>query len=141
MNFAFISTNMAKKRWQERLEFYNRAINQLKAATAKTEYSELERAGLIQIFEYTFELGWKLMRDYCTELGYETNSPRASIQNGVLAGLITEADGYEWIDALKQRNLLSHTYDEQRSLEAEALIKQRYYVIIERLWIRFQDIL
>lgn len=131
---------MAERRWQERFEFYNRAVNQLKAATAKAEYSELERAGLIQIFEYTFELCWKLMRDYCTELGYEGNSPRESIQHGVQAGLMTEADGYEWLNALKQRNLLSHTYDEQRSLEAEALIKQRYYVIIERLWTRFQNV-
>ena len=128
------------KRWQERYEFYNRAVGQLKAATAKFEYSELERAGLIQVFEYTFELGWKLMQDYCKESGYVVNSPRESIQNAVMAGLITEADGYEWIDALKQRNLLAHTYDEQRSLEAESLIKQRYYAIIERLWIRFQDI-
>ena len=127
------------KRWQERHEFYNRAVGQLKAAVAKVEYTELERAGLIQVFEYTFELGWKLMQDYCKELGYVVNSPRESIQNAVVAGLITEADGYEWVDALKQRNLLSHTYDEQRSLDAEVLIKQRYFVIIERLWIRFQS--
>lgn len=122
------------KRWTERFEFYSRAFGQLKSAVAQTDYSELERAGLIQIFEYTFELGWKLMQDYCREVGYLVNSPRESIQTAVVAGLITEADGYEWIDAMKQRNLLSHTYDEQRSLEAEALIKQRYFVIIERLY-------
>lgn len=124
--------NMAK-RWTERLEFYDRAYRQLKSAVAKTDYSELERAGLIQIFEYTFELGWKFMQDYCKEIGYLINSPRESIQQAVQAGLVSEADGYEWLDAMKQRNLLSHTYDEQRSLEAEALIKQRYFVIIERL--------
>lgn len=116
-------------------------MKQLKAATEKVEYSELERAGLIQIFEYTFELGWKLMQDYCKELGYTVNSPRESIQHAVVANLISEADGYEWVDALKQRNLLSHTYDEQRSMDAEALIKQRYYIIIDRLWIRFQGII
>lgn len=128
------------KRWQERYEFYNRAVIQLKAATAKTEYSELERAGLIHIFESTFELGWILMKDYCIDQGYTANSPRESIQRAVAADLVTEADGYEWMDALKQRNLLSHTYDEQRSMEAEALIKQRYAVIIEKLWTQFQDI-
>lgn len=122
------------KRWIERFEFYSRAFGQLKSAVVQKEYSELERAGLIQIFEYTFELGWKLVRDYCQESGYVSNSPRESIQNAVMAGLISESDGYEWIDAMKQRNLLSHTYDEQRSLDAEALIKQRYFVIIERLY-------
>jgi len=128
------------KRWTQRLEFYNRAFNQLKAAIALPEYSELERAGLIQVFSYTFELGWKLMQDYGKELGYEPNSPRESIMNAVTAGLITEADGYEWLDALKQRNMLSHTYDEQRSLDAEEMIKQRFYPIVEQLWIRFQTI-
>lgn len=129
------------KRWHERFDSYTRAVNQLRAAVTKIEYSELERAGLIQIFEYTFELGWKLMQDYSREQGYEANSPRESIQRAATVDLINEADGYEWMDALKQRNLLSHTYDEQRSLDAEALIKQRYYVIIERLWIRFQSML
>ena len=101
------------KRWTERFENYSRALGQLKSAVVQKDYSELERAGLIQIFEYTFELGWKLMRDYCYEVGYTANSPRESIQNAVTAGLISEADGYEWIDAMKQRNLLSHAYDEQ----------------------------
>lgn len=116
------------------MEYYERAFRQLKAAVAKPDYSELERAGLIQIFEYTFELGWKLMQDYAREAGYTVNSPRESIQQAVVAGLISEADGYEWLDALKQRNLLSHTYDEQRSLDAEVLIKQRYYIVIERFY-------
>lgn len=129
MTFTYIMA----KRWIERFEFYNRAFRQLASAVAKTDYTELERAGLIQVFEYTFELGWKLMQDYCIEAGYTVNSPREVIQTAVLASLITEADGYEWMDALKQRNLLAHTYDEQRSLDAEWLIKQRYYVILERL--------
>ncbi len=129
------------KRWQERYETFDRAFNQLRAAVAKPAYSELERAGLIQVFEYTFELAWKLMRDYCLENGYdELNSPRAAIQKGVLAELVSEADGYEWLDALKQRNLLAHTYDEATSLTAETLIKQRYFPITERLWTRFQTI-
>ncbi len=129
------------KRWQERQETFDRAFNQLRAAVGKSEYSELERAGLIQIFEYTFELAWKLMRDYCLENGYdELNSPRAAIQKAMLAEVMSEADGYEWLDALKQRNLLAHTYDEATSLMAESLIKQRYFPIMERLWIRFQTI-
>lgn len=109
------------KRWIERFDNYSRALGQLKSAVTQKDYSELERARLIQLFEYTFELG------------YVANSPRESIQNAVTARLISEADGYEWIDAMKQRNLPSHTDDEQRSLDAEALIKQRYFVIVERL--------
>ena len=121
------------KRWPQRLQQYQKAIHQLRLAVQKPDYSDLERAGLIQVFEFTFELGWKLMQDYNREVGYEVRSPRESIQQAVLSELINEFDGYEWLDALKDRNLFAHTYDEQRSLEAEALIKQRYYPLMERL--------
>lgn len=126
------------KRWTQRLQQYQKAIHQLRLAVAKSDYSDLERAGLIQVFEYTFELGWKLMQDYNREEGYEVRSPRESIQQAVLSELINEFDGYEWLDALKDRNLFAHTYDEQRSLEAEFLIKQRYYPVMERLFARFE---
>lgn len=63
------------KRWQERFEQYQKALTQLDKAVSLREYSELERAGLIQVFEYTFELGWKLMQDYCREAGYTVIRP------------------------------------------------------------------
>ena len=128
------------KRWTQRLQQYQKAIHQLRLAVQKPDYSDLERAGLIQVFEFTFELGWKLMQDYNREVGYEVRSPRESIQQAVLSELINEFDGYEWLDALKDRNLFAHTYDEQRSLEAEALIKQRYYPLMERLSAGFDSL-
>ena len=35
-------------------------------------------------------------------------------------------DGHTWIDALQKRNLMAHTYDEERALEAEQLIRNIY---------------
>jgi nucleotidyltransferase substrate binding protein (TIGR01987 family) len=128
------------KRWTERFQQYQKAIHQLRLAVGKPDYSDLERAGLVQIFEFTFELGWKLMQAYNREVGYEARSPRESIQQAVLSGLISEFDGYEWLDALKDQNLFAHTYDEQRSLEAEALIKQRYYSLMEQLSTHFESL-
>jgi len=128
------------KRWTARLQQYRKAMQQLRPAINKPDYSDLERAGLIQIFEYTFELGWKLMQDYNREVGYEVRSPRESIQQAVLSELINEHDGYGWLDALKDRNLFAHTYDEQKSVEAEALIKQRYYPLMEQLSTRFESL-
>ena len=128
------------KRWTERLQQYHKAMQQLRLAISKPDYSDLERAGLIQIFEYTFELGWKLMQDYSREVGHEVRSPGESIQQAVLSELVNEHDGYEWLDALKDRNLFAHTYDEQKSPEAEALIKQRYYPLMEQLSTRFESL-
>ena len=36
------------------------------------ELSELEQQGLIQAFEYTHELAWKVMKDYLRSLGNDT---------------------------------------------------------------------
>jgi nucleotidyltransferase substrate binding protein (TIGR01987 family) len=80
------------KRWTQRLQQYQKAIHQLRLAVQKPDYSDLERAGLIQVFEFTFELGWKLMQDYNREVGYEVRSPRKSIQQAVLSELINEFD-------------------------------------------------
>lgn len=54
-------------RWLQRLENYKKALNQLKNAVTQykeTGLNDLEKQGMIQAFEYTFELAWNLIRDY-----------------------------------------------------------------------------
>lgn len=54
-------------RWLQRLENYKNALNQLKNAVTQykeTGLNDLEKQGMIQAFEYTFELAWNLIRDY-----------------------------------------------------------------------------
>ena len=54
-------------RWKQRFQNFIKAYQQLTNAVQQSEWSELERAGLIQIFEFTFELGWKTIKDYLHE--------------------------------------------------------------------------
>lgn len=52
-------------RWQQRLENYEKAVRRLAKDAALTEtrqLSDLEKQGLVQGFEYTHELAWKVMR-------------------------------------------------------------------------------
>lgn len=61
-------------RWHQRLANYSRALGQLQKAVAlrqSRELSELEQQGLIQAFEYTHELAWKVMKDYLRSLGMD----------------------------------------------------------------------
>lgn len=54
-------------RWQQRLANYSRALVQLTRAVELAQsrpLSELEKQGLIQAFEFVFELAWNLMKDY-----------------------------------------------------------------------------
>lgn len=73
----------------------------------------LMRDGVIQRFEYTFELSWKLLRRYLEEYGLErvdllTN--RDLFRLGYEQGLLADAEA--WLGYLRFRNLTSHTYDE-----------------------------
>lgn len=124
-------------RWKQRFSNYKKATMQLTEFIEKGELNKFEVQGLIQCFEYTFELAWKTMKDYLEQEGFEVKSPRGTIQTAFQTQLIT--DGHVWIDALDKRNLMAHTYDEEVAKEAEQLIKQKYYPAIKELLNKLEE--
>lgn len=124
-------------RWKQRFSNYKKATIQLTEFIEKGELNKFEVQGLIQCFEYTFELAWKTMKDYLELEGFEVKSPRSTIQTAFQIELIT--DGHVWIDALNKRNLMAHTYDEEVSKEAEALIRLKYYPVIKELLSKLEE--
>ncbi|MBD7913590.1 nucleotidyltransferase substrate binding protein [Clostridium sp. Sa3CUN1] len=118
-------------RWKQRFSNFKKATDQLSEFIEKGDLNKFEVQGLIQCFEYTFELAWKTMKDYLEFEGYEVKSPRSTIQTAFQNQLITE--GHIWIDALEKRNLMAHTYDEEVAKQAEELIKSEYYPVIRKL--------
>ncbi|MDR1146783.1 MAG: nucleotidyltransferase substrate binding protein [Verrucomicrobiales bacterium] len=116
-------------RWRQRLENLNKARARLVAACAQTNYSELEIAGLVQTYEFTFELCWKTLRDKLLFDGYQVNSPRETIRQAFQAGMVT--DGETWLEALESRNLFTHTYDDAISRQALNLIKNKYAPLLD----------
>lgn len=117
-------------RWKQRFVHFSRAVTQLKLACDKNEYSVLERAGLIQIFEFTFELSWKTLKDLLIFEGYDAKSPRQVIRKSFELEFVSEENCELFLDALLKRNILSHTYEERIALEAERLIKNDYYPLL-----------
>lgn len=107
------------KLWRQQFENFERLFRLLqKYANAGTD-NELERAGIIHFFKLTFELSWKLQKDYLEAQGYIVKSPRDAIKQAFQADLIH--DGHVWMDALSKRNLTTHTYDEDM---AKALLEE-----------------
>ena len=100
-------------RWKQRFENYRKAQTFLQESLKKETLSELEKAGIVQAFEFSFELAWKTMKDYLNEKGVEALYPREVIKQAFKHGLI--ADGELWMDMLDSRNLMSHTYKETDS--------------------------
>jgi len=99
-------------RWQQRFQNFEKAFILLRDILAeKKELSQIEKEGVIQRFEYTFELAWKTLSDYLKfqGLGVEENLPRIVIKQGFNANVIK--NGAEWINMLTNRNAMSHQYD------------------------------
>ncbi len=96
--------------------------------------SDLEKEGVIQRFEYTFELAWKTLKDYLVYSGvaFDQITPRSVIKQAFTAKIIT--DGQTWIDMLEQRNAMSHTYDNEKLEAAFVNIWQRYVAALEQVF-------
>jgi nucleotidyltransferase substrate binding protein (TIGR01987 family) len=111
-------------RWKQRYENFDRALGKLVQALIEEKLSELERAGVIQYYQFTFELAWKTLKDYMEERGIDAKFPRDVIKEAFRYGLIE--DGELWLDMLQKRNLMAHTYDENTAETAYRLIRDRY---------------
>jgi nucleotidyltransferase substrate binding protein (TIGR01987 family) len=113
-----------EERWLQRLQNLNKAFSRLQSACEKQDYNELEVAGLVQTYEFTFELCWKTMKDKLNFEGYGVNSPRSTIRKAYEMELIEDVD--TWLEALESRNLFSHTYDDAMAKQAVDLIKDTF---------------
>ncbi len=101
-------------RWHQRFEHYVSALDSIeKVLPGFTELSELEQDGLIQRFEFTFDLSLKVMQDYLDFAGYTgIKGPRSCITQMAENGLV---DGFVWEAVLSARNELTHVCDESKS--------------------------
>ena len=126
-------SNADERRWQQRLDTFGTALAQLTNACDREWYDDLELAGLIKTFEFSFELSWKVLKDLLFYEGHDVKAPRAVIRKSFEVEYINESDCEILIDALDKRNLLSHAYLLDVAQEAETLIKERYHPALVRL--------
>ena len=92
--------------------------------------SDLEKAGVIQVYEFTFELAWKTVKDFLEANEVLAKYPREVIKEGFRYGLL---DGELWLDMLQKRNLMSHSYDEETAALAHTLIATRYFTALDEV--------
>ncbi len=124
-------------RWQQRFANLLKAFNLLQEAATAEKLSALEGEGLIQRFEYTFELSWKTLKDYLESRGVAVQFPRDVIKEAFRAGLLD--DGEAWIEMLEKRNVLAHTYNETQFRESVSAVRERFYPRIKELIKRLEE--
>ena len=131
--------NHSDIRWMQRFQNFSRAFLLLQSALESrelNEFSDLEQEGIIQRFEYTFELAWKTLKDYLdySDIILPEATPRkvikecASLNIFENAGIIPEI----YLDMLTSRNLLSHSYDLELFKREVKNIKEKYVYELEK---------
>ena len=109
-------------RWKQRFTNFTKAYTLLYSALRDengdkplSAYSDLEKEGIIQRFEFTFELLWKTLKDFlvCNNIEIEFISPSCVLKTAALSGILenANADGELLIEMMKVRNEFSHRYN------------------------------
>ncbi|GKT11814.1 MAG: indole-3-glycerol phosphate synthase [Thiomicrorhabdus sp.] len=128
-------------RWLQRFENFKKAHKQLQSAVQlmhKRSLSDLEKQGVIQAFEFTYELAWNVLRDYLIWQGIEgLSGSRDAIREGFKRELIS--DGHAWLEMLQDRNRTVHTYNEDTANEIVKNIQAHYAALFESFLVVFED--
>lgn len=120
-------------RWVQRFANYSKAFAQLERFIEKGKnLNELEQQGLIQAFEYNFELAWNLIKDYYEYQGVtEIQGSRDAFRMAFNRGLVENGEG--WMQMIESRTKTSHTYNKETADEIASGILNRYYVLFKSL--------
>ncbi len=119
-------------RWKQRFENFQKALSLLEGVLLLENPDIYQKAGMVQFFEMSFELSWKLLKDFLEEEGFsDVKSPRAAIKKAFEVGIIE--DGHLWLNLLEKRNLTLLTYDETVAHEIEQLIREIYFPAVTKL--------
>jgi nucleotidyltransferase substrate binding protein (TIGR01987 family) len=126
-------------RFKERKEDYKNALARLEEAL-QVEPNEIIIDGILHRFEFTFELAWKVIKDYMEYMGISegTGSPRENIKLAYKYQIIS--DGELWIDIMLSRNALSHLYNENESRTIYEKIKTKYIKAFKELDEKFENL-
>ena len=116
-------------RWHQRLNSFSQALDKLEEALNQTDWKELEKDGVIQRFEFTFELAWKTLQDYFEKQGYkDVKGPSKVVQQAFADGFLSNEEN--WVKLLSDRNLMTHTYDREASDKVFENIKECYFQLL-----------
>ena len=94
--------------------------------SAQRPYTDLEKQGVIQGFEFVHELAWNVLKDFLEYEGIaDIVGSRGAVREAFKRGVI--ADGEVWMDMIDKRNLTSHTYNAELAQSLVTTVVDNYY--------------
>ena len=126
-------------RWKQRFENYTKAVEQMTRFIEAGELNEMEEQGLIQSFEYTYELAWNTLKDFFEEQGEtQVMGSRDAFRLAFKRGLIEE--GEIWMDMIKSRALTTYTYNEATAKAIAQSIRGVFFAEFVKLRVRLETL-
>lgn len=114
-----------------RYRSFCRSLDNLSDAKGKDSGDKFVLSGTVQMFNLSFDLAWKVMKDIITEyhgaLDYPTGSPRETLRMAHSVGLIEDDI---WMEMLRARNNLAHDYDGELAIKYFGKITSDYYLLM-----------
>ena len=119
---------------KKRFNGAEKALGKLHEGVIKDSLTEMERDGLIQRFEFAFEIMWKCGKDYLLDReGLEAASPKKVIRLLREVGLFSDEEAEQALQMADDRNLTAHTYDEKMAVELAKRIVEHEKLLSEWL--------
>ena len=98
------------------------------------ELNKFEKQGLIQAFEYNYELAWKTVKDFYEAQGEtDIQGSRDAFTLAFNRGLVKNY-GKALIESIRSRQLSSHTYNEETAEEVYNDVINKYYDAFKELF-------
>ncbi len=123
------------------LDILNQALQRLGEALAHPlEEDDIVLDATIQRFEFCTELFWKTLKKFLAHEGIQATSPKDTLRRAYQIKWLQEET--VWLDMLKDRNLTSHTYDQDEAMRIYQQVKQYHQAmqqVVETLTIRLSE--
>ena len=120
-----------------RYHSYCRSLDNLADAKGRDRSDKFILSGTVQMFNLSFDLAWKVMKDIITEyhgaLEYPTGSPRETLRMANSVGLIEDD---MWLEMLRARNNLAHDYDGELAVRYFEKITSTYEDLMEKFRVK-----
>ena len=122
-----------------RLMAVTKALSQLKSSLDDIDKEEFEqiydklRDSVIQRFEFSIDTFWKFLREYLQDklkVVVKPVSPKNVFRNAAAAGIIKEQELKSFLEMIEDRNLSSHTYNEELAEEISQRIPEHYNMML-----------
>lgn len=135
-------TEQNNNRWIQRFNTYKKALTRLKEVIdlyKSRDLTPLEKDGMVQRFEYTEELAWKVLKNYLEYqggVGEKMAGSRDVIRQASAYGIIENAE--PWFEMLESRDTTTHVYDEDTEMNVIDEILNTFYPILNDLQVNME---